>query len=51
MGDKSALIKYRDMLTIVRDRVKILKDAGKSADETVAAKPRQIWTPPGAMGS
>lgn len=39
MGDKSALIKYRDMLTIVRDRVKILKDAGKSADETVAAKP------------
>jgi cyclase len=39
MGDKSALIKYRDILTIVRDRVKILKDAGKSAEETVAAKP------------
>jgi cyclase len=39
MGDRSALIKYRDMLTIVRDRVKILKDAGKSAEETVATKP------------
>ena len=39
MGDKAALVKYRDVLTIVRDRVKILKDAGKSADETVAAKP------------
>ena len=39
MGDKATLIKYRDVLTIVRDRVKILKDAGKSADETVAAKP------------
>jgi glyoxylase-like metal-dependent hydrolase (beta-lactamase superfamily II) len=39
MGDKAALIKYRDMLTIVRDRVKSLKDAGKSAEETVAAKP------------
>jgi len=39
LGDKAALIKYRDMLTIVRDRVKILKDAGKTAEETVAAKP------------
>ncbi|HYL69623.1 MAG TPA: MBL fold metallo-hydrolase [Candidatus Limnocylindria bacterium] len=39
MGDKAALIKYRDMLTLVRDRVKILKDAGKSAEESVAAKP------------
>jgi cyclase len=38
-GDKSALIKYRDVLTIVRDRVKTLKDAGKTAEETVAAKP------------
>lgn len=38
-GDKAALVKYRDMLVIVRDRVKILKDAGKTSDESVAAKP------------
>jgi cyclase len=39
LGDKAALIKYRDMLVIVRDRVKILKDAGKTVDESVATKP------------
>lgn len=39
LGDKGALTKYRDMLTIVRDRVKILKDAGKTAEETVSARP------------
>jgi cyclase len=39
VGDKAALVKYRDMLTIVRDRLKTLKDTGKSAEEAVAAKP------------
>jgi len=39
MGDRAALVRYRDMLTIVRDRVQILKNGGKSAAETVAAKP------------
>jgi cyclase len=39
MGDKAALGKYRDMLVVVRDRVKAQKSAGKSLQEVVAAKP------------
>jgi cyclase len=38
-GDKVALVKYRDMLTVVHDRLKTLKDSGKSAEQAVAAKP------------
>jgi cyclase len=38
-GDKAALTKYRDMLVMVRDRVKMQKDAGKTLKEVIAAKP------------
>lgn len=38
-GDKAALIKYRDMLVTVRDRIKMQKDAGKTLKEVIAAKP------------
>jgi glyoxylase-like metal-dependent hydrolase (beta-lactamase superfamily II) len=39
LGDKAGLTKYHDMLATVRDRVKKQKDAGKSVDEIIAAKP------------
>lgn len=39
VGDKAALAKHHDMLVTVRDRVHVLKAAGKSKDEAVAAKP------------
>jgi len=38
-GDKSALTRYRDMLTTVRDRVQTLKSSGKSQEDVIAAKP------------
>jgi len=38
-GKKADLIKYRDMLTTVRDRLQKLKSAGKNMEEAVAAKP------------
>jgi cyclase len=38
-GDKAALTKYRDMLVMVRDRIKTQKDSGKTLKEVVAAKP------------
>lgn len=39
VGDKAALVKYRDMLVTVRDRVKAQKAAGKKLEEVVAANP------------
>jgi cyclase len=39
LGTKADLMKYRDMLTTVRDRLQKLKSSGKSVDEAVAAKP------------
>jgi cyclase len=39
LGTKADLMKYREMLTTVRDRLQKLKTAGKSVDEAVAAKP------------
>jgi cyclase len=39
VGDKAALVKSREMLVTVRDRVHTLKTAGKSQQEAVAAKP------------
>ena len=39
LGNKGDLTKYRGMLVVARDRVKKLKTAGKSADETAASKP------------
>lgn len=39
LADGAALMRYRDMLVTVRDRVQKLKTAGRSEPETVAAKP------------
>ena len=39
LADRAALVKYRDMLITVRDRVQKLKTAGRSEKEAVAAKP------------
>jgi glyoxylase-like metal-dependent hydrolase (beta-lactamase superfamily II) len=39
MGDRKMLREYRDMLTTVEDRVGKLKQAGKTLDQAVAAKP------------
>jgi cyclase len=39
LGNKDDLSKFRDMLVTTRDRVQKLKSAGKSVDESVAAKP------------
>lgn len=38
-GDKMALTKYRDMLVMVRDKIKAQKDSGKTLKEVVAGKP------------
>jgi glyoxylase-like metal-dependent hydrolase (beta-lactamase superfamily II) len=43
IGDKTGLIKFRDMLVAVRDKVGTLKKEGKSLDETVAAKPTAAY--------
>jgi glyoxylase-like metal-dependent hydrolase (beta-lactamase superfamily II) len=39
LGAKADLVKYRDMLSTVRDRLQKLKTGWKSVDEAVAAKP------------
>jgi glyoxylase-like metal-dependent hydrolase (beta-lactamase superfamily II) len=39
VGDKATLAAHHEMLVTVRDRVQALKAAGKSKEETVAAKP------------
>jgi cyclase len=39
LGNKGDLMKYRDMLTTVRERLQKLKSSGKSVEEAVAAKP------------
>ncbi len=39
LGSKADLAKFRDMLSIARDRVQKLRSSGKSAQEAVAAKP------------
>jgi cyclase len=39
LGDKAGLMKYRDMLAMVCDRIKSQKSAGKSLEQVVAAKP------------
>jgi cyclase len=39
LGNKTDLMKFRDMLITSRDRVEKLKSAGKSAEEAVAEKP------------
>jgi glyoxylase-like metal-dependent hydrolase (beta-lactamase superfamily II) len=39
VGDTSVLLKYRDMLVTVRDRVKKLKASGRTLDEVIAEQP------------
>jgi cyclase len=39
LGNKADLMKYRDMLSTVRERLQKLKSAGKTVQEAVAAKP------------
>ena len=39
LGNKADLTKHRDMLVVARDRVQLLKSAGKSVDEIAASKP------------
>jgi glyoxylase-like metal-dependent hydrolase (beta-lactamase superfamily II) len=39
LGDRSTLLKYHEMLVIVRDRVKKLKAGGRTLDEVTAAHP------------
>jgi cyclase len=39
LGNKTDLMKYRDMLTMARARLQKLKTSGKSMQEAVAAKP------------
>lgn len=39
LGDRTALMSYRDMMVTVRDRVRKLKSSGRTRDEVVAAAP------------
>jgi glyoxylase-like metal-dependent hydrolase (beta-lactamase superfamily II) len=39
VSDRLALLKYRDMLVTVRDRVKKLKAGGRTLDEVIAERP------------
>ena len=50
LAGKAELTKYRDMLVTARDRVRKLKDAGKSLDEAIAAKPLTDLDPDWAGG-
>lgn len=43
LGDEADLSEYRDMATIVRDRVQDMVDRGLSLDETVAAAPSREY--------
>jgi len=50
LADREALLKYRDMLVTVRDRVQKLKAAGRTAKEAVAAKPTADLDPAWGAG-
>lgn len=39
ISNESDVVEYRDMVTIIRDRIATLKRAGRSFDEVVAARP------------
>ncbi len=47
LGDKKALVKYRDMLVTVRSRMQALIDQGKTLEEIIALKPNadfdELW--------
>ena len=44
LGDQLDVVEYRDMVTIIRDRVRDLAAAGKSLDEVQAAAPARGYT-------
>lgn len=50
LATKADLAKYRDMLVTARDRVRKLKDAGKSLEEAIAEKPFTDLDPDWAGG-
>jgi hypothetical protein len=39
LADRAALMKYREMLVTVRERLQKLKTSGRSAQDAVASKP------------
>jgi cyclase len=45
LGDRAALVKYREMLMIAADNVEKLKSSGKTVEEAVAAKPTAALDP------
>jgi len=50
LADREALVKYREMLVTVRDRVQKLKAAGQTENEVVAAKPTADLDPAWGKG-
>jgi cyclase len=50
LADREALMKYREMLVTVRDRVQKLKAAGRTEKEVVAAKPTSDLDPAWGKG-
>jgi glyoxylase-like metal-dependent hydrolase (beta-lactamase superfamily II) len=50
LADREALLKYRDMLVTVRDRVQKLKAAARTEKEAVAAKPTVDLDPAWGQG-
>jgi glyoxylase-like metal-dependent hydrolase (beta-lactamase superfamily II) len=43
LGDKAALQTFRDMLAGIRDKIRPMVKAKKSADEVVLARPTAAW--------
>lgn len=50
LGDRATLTRYRDVLVTVRDRVRKLKDEGRSLEDVVAAKPTADLDPTWGKG-
>lgn len=50
LADRAALTRYRDVLVDVRDRVKKLKDAGRSVQDVLAARPTAHLDDPWGKG-
>lgn len=50
LADRAALMAYRDMLVIAEREIRALRDAGKTPDEIVAAKPTAALDPDWGKG-
>lgn len=50
LADRAALMAYRDMLVIAEREIRVLRDAGKTPDEIVAAKPTAALDPDWGKG-